>query len=458
MFHRNKTPNRDLGNSKIVDIEDNAINGQFSNGQKPERVVFVLLENQHCDVQAPINQANGIPQQQQQQHQNQAGLLMTRQQQVAPEDPCVAAPKVNDPQFDSACYNGGACRPTSNSIYANYSCVCPAGFAGPLCEINVDDCVDHQCQNGAMCVDGINSYKCICRDPTTTGEFCEQMNPTGSSASTSSSSSFAPSSANSIAPLALPIIAAGGASILNGISSASGSRGPSYEQVSTMASSSFTQPQQILARSAEFSRLDDLAATATVPNHAPAQMSKESAIGEPQQDACHRVTQRMYYEDGNGCQSVRVLKISECSGSCGGQGAAGQGVAPGCCLPAKVKRRRIRMQCSDGASYVKTIDLVKKCACSSDSSCQAQDPVTSVLISTPASLPAAMSPSFKLQKTSMSSNNYYKYLAQHPKQPQQIVPQALTATSGRHSDMLHVPFNVSQADQMLQITRLDAVD
>lgn len=192
---------------------------------------------------------------------------------------------------------------------SNYSCLCPPGFSGPLCEINIDDCIEHQCQNGALCVDGVNSYKCICRDPSTTGEFCEQLN------------SYSTNSANPMAPIALPMIAHGNQNIV--------SEQPIAPQ----------QPQ-LLTRSADLSQ-------------PPVDLFRGGSENE-----CRRVIQRKYYDDGNGCQSVRVLKLSECT-------ANPSSNTSGCCQVAKMKRRRVRMQCSDGASYVKTIDLVKKCVWSS---------------------------------------------------------------------------------------------
>ena len=308
-----------------MDIEDNAINGQFSAGanpasQKPERVVFVLLENQSCGV------GSGDAQQR---HAPDAAADSSGSQRAAPQpvDACGAAPKVNEPHFDSACYNGGSCRPYTG---ANYSCICPPGFAGPLCEINLDDCADHQCQNGAMCVDGVNSYKCVCRDPTTTGEFCEQLNQVSSwlAPQPPTSFSYATSSASSVVPLALPMIA--------------GSTAPTGNELLQQ------QQQQILARSADFSRA------------APEAQQQQSQQVKQEGGGCQRVTQRQYFDDGNGCQSVRVLKLSSCLGACT-ESSGGT-----CCVAARVKRRRIRMQCNDGASYVKTIDLVKKCACLSE--------------------------------------------------------------------------------------------
>ena len=116
MLRTNRAPSRpqlnwprsDLGNNKIVDIEDNAIDGQFNGQNKPERVVFVLIENQHCEPAAQQQQSrtnSGSAQQQPHLQQQPA----TRQQ-VEP-GACEAAPKVNEPQFDSPCYNGGSCRP-----------------------------------------------------------------------------------------------------------------------------------------------------------------------------------------------------------------------------------------------------------------------------------------------------------------------------------------------------------
>ena len=39
-----------------------------------------------------------------------------------------------------------------------------AGLSGDVCEMNNDDCIDHQCMNGAVCQDLVNSYRCICPD------------------------------------------------------------------------------------------------------------------------------------------------------------------------------------------------------------------------------------------------------------------------------------------------------
>uniref|UniRef100_A0A673H307 Slit homolog 2 protein-like n=1 Tax=Sinocyclocheilus rhinocerous TaxID=307959 RepID=A0A673H307_9TELE len=51
-------------------------------------------------------------------------------------------------------------------------CVCPDGFEGDECELNIDDCEDNDCENNSTCVDGINNYTCLC-SPEYTGELCE---------------------------------------------------------------------------------------------------------------------------------------------------------------------------------------------------------------------------------------------------------------------------------------------
>lgn len=46
--------------------------------------------------------------------------------------------------------------------------MCPEGFEGDACEINIDDCEDNDCENNSTCVDGINNYTCMC-SPEYTG-------------------------------------------------------------------------------------------------------------------------------------------------------------------------------------------------------------------------------------------------------------------------------------------------
>ena len=54
----------------------------------------------------------------------------------------------------------------------SHLCYFNLGFKGRHCEENVDDCPGHLCQNGATCIDGVNTYRCRC-PPNFTGSYCE---------------------------------------------------------------------------------------------------------------------------------------------------------------------------------------------------------------------------------------------------------------------------------------------
>ncbi|XP_048585834.1 protein jagged-1b isoform X2 [Nematostella vectensis] len=54
----------------------------------------------------------------------------------------------------------------------DFRCACDEGYTGNHCHIDIDDCIGHECGNGATCVDGISSYQCICRDGWE-GPFCK---------------------------------------------------------------------------------------------------------------------------------------------------------------------------------------------------------------------------------------------------------------------------------------------
>ena len=45
----------------------------------------------------------------------------------------------------------------------DFFCDCPTGFYGKQCELDVDDCFNNECVNGARCVDGPNEYFCVCQ-------------------------------------------------------------------------------------------------------------------------------------------------------------------------------------------------------------------------------------------------------------------------------------------------------
>ncbi|KAJ8014273.1 hypothetical protein DPEC_G00038550 [Dallia pectoralis] len=70
----------------------------------------------------------------------------------------------------SPCKNGGQCEDSSGHAL-ELSCRCLAGFTGPRCETNIDDCLMRPCANGATCQDGINRFSCVCPGGFE-GRFC----------------------------------------------------------------------------------------------------------------------------------------------------------------------------------------------------------------------------------------------------------------------------------------------
>ena len=44
---------------------------------------------------------------------------------------------------------------------------------GTLCEINLNECSSHKCENGGSCIDGIDGYTCSCGEGYT-GVYCEE--------------------------------------------------------------------------------------------------------------------------------------------------------------------------------------------------------------------------------------------------------------------------------------------
>ncbi|XP_056465883.1 protein delta homolog 2 [Gadus chalcogrammus] len=73
-------------------------------------------------------------------------------------------------QRRSPCRNGGQCE--DDGGYANaLRCRCLAGYGGPRCEVDLDDCAMRPCGGGATCVDGVNRFSCLC-PPGFSGRFC----------------------------------------------------------------------------------------------------------------------------------------------------------------------------------------------------------------------------------------------------------------------------------------------
>jgi len=60
------------------------------------------------------------------------------------------------------CYNGGTCLVAERTdAVAGYRCVCPAGYTGDHCEIELDECASDPCLNGTSFTDALSfAQKC----------------------------------------------------------------------------------------------------------------------------------------------------------------------------------------------------------------------------------------------------------------------------------------------------------
>jgi hypothetical protein len=54
-----------------------------------------------------------------------------------------------------------------------FSCLCFPGFAGVLCQTNIDECASYPCFYSGTCVDAVNSFSCQCL-PGFSGPSCSQ--------------------------------------------------------------------------------------------------------------------------------------------------------------------------------------------------------------------------------------------------------------------------------------------
>ena len=54
----------------------------------------------------------------------------------------------------------------------DYFCICPPGYSGKNCSIDTNDCSPSPCQNGGTCVDGLDTFSCVCT-LYWTGSQCE---------------------------------------------------------------------------------------------------------------------------------------------------------------------------------------------------------------------------------------------------------------------------------------------
>uniref|UniRef100_A0AAZ3NXK6 Sushi, nidogen and EGF-like domains 1 n=1 Tax=Oncorhynchus tshawytscha TaxID=74940 RepID=A0AAZ3NXK6_ONCTS len=69
------------------------------------------------------------------------------------------------------CLNGGRCIDDCITGNPSFTCSCLAGFTGPRCQIDVEEC-SYPCQNGGTCSDQVNGFICQC-PPGFTGTVCQ---------------------------------------------------------------------------------------------------------------------------------------------------------------------------------------------------------------------------------------------------------------------------------------------
>lgn len=81
----------------------------------------------------------------------------------------------HEPCSPDPCLPNGYCNSNlgdGNGDDEQYICQCKPGYVGKNCEENVNDCLNARCENGGLCIDGINSYECECKWPYI-GRYCE---------------------------------------------------------------------------------------------------------------------------------------------------------------------------------------------------------------------------------------------------------------------------------------------
>lgn len=58
------------------------------------------------------------------------------------------------------------------SSHFNNRCICPLGYTGTFCELDIDNCIGNQCSEHGFCQDHLHNYSCNCV-PGYEGPFCE---------------------------------------------------------------------------------------------------------------------------------------------------------------------------------------------------------------------------------------------------------------------------------------------
>ncbi|XP_004677499.1 PREDICTED: sushi, von Willebrand factor type A, EGF and pentraxin domain-containing protein 1 [Condylura cristata] len=71
--------------------------------------------------------------------------------------------------FLNPCHNSGTCQ----QLGRGYVCLCPPGYTGLKCEIDIDECSSLPCLNNGICKDQVGGFVCECPSGYT-GQLCEE--------------------------------------------------------------------------------------------------------------------------------------------------------------------------------------------------------------------------------------------------------------------------------------------
>ncbi|KAH8289904.1 hypothetical protein KR018_002771, partial [Drosophila ironensis] len=85
-------------------------------------------------------------------------------------DHCELDVAVCDTGTGARCQHGGEC---IEGPGLEFTCACPAGWHGRICQEEINECASSPCQNGGVCVDKLAAYACAC-PMGYTGINCEE--------------------------------------------------------------------------------------------------------------------------------------------------------------------------------------------------------------------------------------------------------------------------------------------
>lgn len=91
-------------------------------------------------------------------------------------DPCIISPCLNDATCASTSEYLNTPENSKLLVYSHFTCKCPRGFTGELCEERITSCSTNPCQNKGQCIPGHveNTFTCRCF-PAFTGRLCEHL-------------------------------------------------------------------------------------------------------------------------------------------------------------------------------------------------------------------------------------------------------------------------------------------